>query len=129
MENKIEQLMQTALQKIKESINSNTIIGDPVTVNGKTIVPITKATFGLCAGGGEYSGTDKQVKQTKEFPFAGGTGAGVNVQPIGFLCTENGKTKFIKVDALSPLEKLVENLPKIAEAVSSAIKENKNENN
>jgi len=125
MENRIESLMAAALEKIKQTVQSNTIVGDVLEIDGKILLPITKVTMGIVAGGGEYTATDKQLKQTKEYPFAGGTGSGISIEPIGFICVENGKVHLIKIDALSPLEKLVENLPKLAEAIANGIKEKK----
>ena len=125
MENRIESLMAAALEKIKQTVQSNTIVGDVLEIDGKILLPITKVTMGIVAGGGEYTATDKQLKQTKKYPFAGGTGSGISIEPIGFICVENGKVHLIKIDALSPLEKLVENLPKLAEAIANGIKEKK----
>lgn len=125
MENKIEELIKASLEKIKQTVDTTTIIGEPIRLENKLFVPITKVTMGIVAGGGEYPPSEKQIKITKEYAFAGGTGTGISIVPIGFLCIEDGKARLMKVDALSPLEKLVENLPKIADAISNAIKEKK----
>ena len=129
VESRIESLMSSALEKIKQTVQSNTVVGDVIEIEGKILLPITKVTMGIVAGGGEYPTSEKQIKQTKQYPFAGGTGTGISVEPIGFLCIENGKVHLLKIDALSPLEKLVENLPKLAEAIANGIKEKTCENN
>ena len=72
----IESLMSTSMESIREMVDVNTVVGDPVkTQDGSTIIPISKVSFGFVAGGGEYSG---EVQLT-DMPFAGGAGAGVSV--------------------------------------------------
>lgn len=129
MNNRIEDLLSSALEKIKQTIDTSTVVGDPIMIGENLVVPITKITMGVVAGGGEYPSTDKQVKKIGAYPFAGGTGTGVSIQPIGFLCAEKDKIHLLKVDALSPLEKFIENMPKLAISIAEAIKEKKCENN
>jgi len=73
----IESLMGTSMESIREMVDVNTVVGDPVqTQDGSTVIPISKVSFGFVAGGGEYAmGPQKQ----EESPFAGGAGAGVSV--------------------------------------------------
>ena len=125
MANRIEDFIDVALEKVKKTVDSSTVVGQPITIDGKIVVPITKVTLGIVAGGGEYSSTDKQVKKIGSYPIAGGTGTGINIQPIGFLCLQNDKFQFLKVDALKPVEKIFETLPKLTEAIVEAIKEKK----
>lgn len=75
----IESLMGTSMESIREMVDVNTVVGDPVqTQDGSTIIPISKVSFGFVAGGGEYTcGAMRQ--QAEEMPFAGGAGAGVSV--------------------------------------------------
>ncbi len=127
--NKIEEIMVSAVEKIKSVVDTNTVIGEAIKTDKGFILPLTKVSIGFVAGGGEYSSDEKQIKTTNAYPFAGGTGSGVSVQPIGFLCVEDGKIHLIKVDGKSPLEKVMETLPKITDAITSAIKESKNEKN
>ena len=73
------------------------MIGDPVqTLDGSTIIPLSRVCFGFVAGGGEYSvagGRHPMQTEEEELPFAGGTGAGVTVQPMGFLVVGQGQVK------------------------------------
>lgn len=127
--NRINQVVNTAIDNLKKVVDSDTIIGKKIETEGGIILPITKVSVGFVAGGGEYPADDKQIKQTENFPFAGGTGAGVCVQPIGFLVVANGKVNLLKVDGSTPLNKIIENIPKAAEAIAEAIKENKDAKN
>ena len=77
MEHPIGDLMQTTLENIKDMVDVNTVIGEPIpTGSGATIIPVSKVTFGFVAGGGEY---DKNQLPEEDKPFAGGNGAGVSV--------------------------------------------------
>lgn len=102
-ENKIKELMSTAMKDINSLIDVNTVIGKPFTTNdGKTIIPVTKVTMGFMVGGGEY-GEIKNLVKSEEKPFAGGSSAIVSLKPTGFLIEEKDGIKLISVptDAVS----------------------------
>ena len=97
---KIENLMKNAISKIKDIIDVNTIIGNPINcLDGTMIIPITKVTVGFIAGGGEYSQNIPPKNAQKEYPFAGGSTAGFSVSPIGFLIGNSDKLKLITVES------------------------------
>lgn len=127
--NKIEEIMNSAIERIKNIIDTNTVVGEQIKTPKGFVIPLTKVSIGFVAGGGEYSSDDKQIKTTNAYPFAGGTGSGVCVQPIGFLSVEDGKVNLIKLDDKTALEKIIDALPPISAAISSAIKEHKCEKN
>jgi len=78
----IEGLMKTAMQSIKEMVDVNTVVGDAVETNdGTVIIPVSQVVCGFAAGGGDY---ELANGSGKELPFAGGSGAGVSVKPVGF---------------------------------------------
>lgn len=115
MEQPVESLMKTTMENIKNMIDVNTIVGDAVeTADGTVIVPVSKVSFAFIAGGGEYAGsTDKESGDTSKLPFAGGSGAGVTVQPIGFLATTNGQLKVIPVKYSSAVDRIVDMVPNL----------------
>ena len=101
----IENLMLTAMNSIKEMVDVNTIIGNPINaLNNTVIIPISKVGFGFAAGGSEFKGEtiDEYTKRDKEeaiqyrLPFGGGSGAGVTINPIAFLITFISVNKKIK---------------------------------
>src|SRR4051794_31433825 len=100
MEQPVESLMKTTMQNIKSMIDVNTVVGDAVeTKDGTIIVPISKVSFAFVAGGGEYNNkTQNNEQETNKLPFAGGSGAGVTVQPLGFLTTNNGQLRMLPVN-------------------------------
>ena len=111
--------MGTSMESIREMVDVNTVVGDPVqTQDGSTIIPISKVSFGFVAGGGEYlCGTMRP--QTEEMPFAGGAGAGVSVHPMGFLvCSQNG-VRLLSAKCASPMERIVEMIPQALEGLKA----------
>ena len=84
----IENIMTTTMENIRDMVDVNTVVGEAIaTSDGSTVIPVSRVAFGFVAGGGEY----KCAKQAAEAPsFAGGTGAGVSVQPVGFIVINGG---------------------------------------
>ena len=86
-----------SIKDFNEILNANSIIGTPVkTDDGTTIIPVLKITVGYLGGGGEY-GDIKLFTKEKSHPFAGGSGAIVNMSPCGFLICNSSSVNFIKV--------------------------------
>lgn len=113
-EHPIERIMDTAFTKIRTLVDADTVVGSPVmTADGVSIVPISKVTMGFLTGGGEYSDMSRQ--EYTEYPFAGGSGAGVSVSPIGFLISDGKSVKLVNIDDKSPFDKIMNLLPEIAE--------------
>ncbi len=103
----INKIMEEALTKIKTIIDVDTVIGSPLkTLDGITIIPITKVSVGFIAGGGEYSQNIPPKKQKDNYPFAGGSGAGFNINPIGFLVGKEANLRFVGVDNKNSFEKI-----------------------
>ena len=127
-EHPIENLMNTAMNSIKDMIDVNTIIGEPIQASNNTvIIPISKVGFGFAAGGSEFRGEtiDEYTKKEKEeqvqyrLPFGGGSGAGVNITPVAFLVVQPNTVKLLPVDHSSCLDRLLDYVPDLIEKVNS----------
>ena len=106
-ERKINSLINSSLQKLDNLANVDTIIGNPImTASGFQLIPFSKITLGNLSGGGEY-GDVKVVKETNDFPFAGGSGAVVSMKPMGFI-VDDGKTCKIMRVTDEPMDNLIE---------------------
>ena len=116
-ENKIKDVMNTAMENLKPLIDTNIIVGEVIKGDGIEVVPITKVTLGFVTGGGEYNSDLKDIRRDTEYPFSGGSGGGVSIQPIGFLVLKNSVVDFIKIDSKSMVEKLIETIPEIAKFI------------
>jgi sporulation protein YtfJ len=136
-EHPIQGLMQTAMENIKEMVDVNTIVGDPVeTPDGSVILPISKVGFGFAAGGSEFDpeaeqsgGKQQQDKSQVELPFGGGAGGGVSITPIGFLVVGNGQVKMLSTEGPNQLyDKLIDLAPQVFDKVSQMMKKQQNKN-
>ena len=126
-EHPIHNLMDSAMQNIKEMVDVNTIIGDPVqSPDGTVIIPVSKVSFGLAAGGGEYSGKiditegylgsghlEDAVVAPVKYPFAGGSGAGVSITPVAFITVSGSDVKLIPINSNDGLNKFLDLCPDI----------------
>lgn len=126
----IEGLMITAMNSIKDMIDVNTIIGEPIHAsNNINIIPISKVTFGFAAGGSEFSGEtineyskkDKEEQINYKLPFGGGAGAGVTINPVAFIVINDNDVKLISVNHSSALDKLLDYVPDLIEKASNVM--------
>lgn len=107
----IETIMSTTMENIRDMINVNTVVGDAVTpAEGTVIIPISRVSFGFVAGGGEY-GLKTPQPAANDLPFAGGTGAGVTVQPMGFLVVKNDQVRLTPAQYYAPVDRVIEMIP------------------
>lgn len=121
MEHPIGELMQTAMASIKDMVDVNTVIGQPVQASsGATVIPISRVSFGYVTAGGDLSGHEKRSEEA-EFPFAGGSGAGVSVQPVGFLVVSGDSVRMLPATCHSVADRMVELIPTVMEDVKSLI--------
>lgn len=119
MEHPIGNLMATTMQKIKEMVDVNTIVGDPIrTVEGITIIPVSKVSFGFAAGGSDFTGKNQQPNQ--ENAFGGGSGAGINITPVAFLIINGDSVKLLPVTppASGTMDRVVESIPELLERLT-----------
>ena len=87
MSQNLPNMLEKTLEKIREMVNANTVVGDPITtVDGVTIIPVSNVSIGMGGGGSDFSSKNA----TKENPFGGGVGAGVKVTPVAFLIVKEG---------------------------------------
>lgn len=122
-EHPINDLMGVTMDKIRELVNSDTIIGEPVSLpDGTTILPVSKVTFGVATGGSDFA-----VKQSKEL-FGGGSGAGVTVAPVAFLVVKDGNVRTIQLaDPNNSLERAITMLPELVDKLAALLKKEKPE--
>ncbi len=115
---KINSLINSSLQRLDDLANVDTIIGKPiVTASGFQLIPFSKITLGNLSGGGEY-GDVKVVKETDDFPFAGGSGAVVSMKPMGFI-VDDGKTCRIMRVTDEPMDNLIERATDIIREIAA----------
>ena len=95
MEKPIVDMMSVTLQKIKEMVDVNTIVGQAITApDGTTIIPVSKLSFGFGSGGSDFDGRNSNQN------FGGGSGAGVHISPVAFLVVSKGMLSFCQYHLL-----------------------------
>jgi sporulation protein YtfJ len=132
-EHPIQGLMQTAMENIKEMVDVNTIVGDPVqTPDGSIIMPISKVGFGFVAGGSDIRLEDTEHKNAQtdahhasvSLPFGGGSGGGVSITPIAFLVVGTQGVKVVPLDTQTHLlDRVIDTAPHVFDKIQSMIKQ------
>lgn len=120
--NSIQSIMETTLETIKNSIDSNTIVGNPIKAEASVIVPISKVTVGFGIGGGEYN---KNCKSdiNHDTNFAGGSGGAVTISPVAFVVVEKGETRLISLeDNVNLVDNILTVTPRIIDKVQRILK-------
>ena len=136
----IENLMENAMNSIKEMVDVNTIIGEPIeTKSGMVIIPISKVCFAFAAGGSEFKGEtideykrkDKEEEVQYRLPFGGGSGAGISINPVAFVIVLKDSIKVLPIEHTSAIDKLIDYVPDLMEKANSIVDksiENKDKN-
>ncbi len=94
--NPIENIMSGTLNNLRQFMEVDTVIGKPIPMEGRIIIPVSKVNLGFLVGGGEYN--ESLPKKSEQHPYATGSGAGVSVTPVGFLVVQGDGQKLIKID-------------------------------
>ncbi len=110
----LNDLMQSTMDRIREMVDTNTIVGQPITTpDGVTLIPISKVSFGFGSGGADYG------KTTPKENFGGGSAAGVRIDPVAFLVIREGNTRVLPV-AVPPattVDRVIDMVPDLLEKV------------
>lgn len=126
-EHPIENLMKSTMENIRNMVDVNTIIGEPVeTHNGTFIIPISKVCFGFASGGSEFQCDTKKLEMETEFPFGGGSGAGVSIKPVAFLVVRDNSCRMLPVEVDNTYDRIVDTVPQVIDMIKDLF--NKTEN-
>jgi sporulation protein YtfJ len=121
-ENRFDTMFKTSFENIKGMLDSNTVVGNPISLsNGTTIIPISKLSVGFATGGHDTGAQPKKANK-----FGGGGGSGMSISPVGFLVIDkNGKTDFVSTEgktAIDPVEQacdLLDRSPEIIQKIKN----------
>ena len=109
------EMMETAMEKIKTMVDSNTVVGEPITTpDGGTLIPVSRVSFGFASGGNDSAG---------KAGVWGGSGAAVKVEPIGFLLIQNGTARMlgIQMPAFTTADRVIDMLPDVLDRVEGYV--------
>lgn len=119
MSHKLPNMLESTIQKVKEMVDVNSVIGEPITTpDGVTIIPVSKVSVGFGGGGSDFA-----AKNSGENPFGGGVGGGVKVTPICFLIVKDGAVRMMPVAqaANTTADRIVEMVPDAFDKITSFI--------
>ena len=121
----INDLMAETIQKIRETVDANTVVGQPIVAGELTLIPVSKISFGFGTGASEFGG--KAPKAPGDNPFGGGGGAGVKVMPVCFLAITGTSVKVLPVE-LAPatsVDRVVDMIPDAVTKITGLIEKRK----
>ncbi len=121
MSQNLPNMLDNTIAKIREMVDVNSVIGDPITTaDGVTIIPVSKVSVGFGGGGSDF--VSKNVNH-QENPFGGGVGAGVKVTPIAFLIIKEGNVRMLPVatPANTTADRLVEMVPDTLDKIAAFV--------
>ena len=115
-------ILETTIEKVKNLVSVSTIIGDPMQIEGMTIIPVSKVTYGFASGGSDFPS-----KSNQEI-FGGGGGAGVTITPVAFLVISDGEVTLKHITAFdNAAERVVNLFPEMFDKVTSVVNKAKKE--
>lgn len=117
-EHSIENLMSTTLQKIKELVNGDTIVGTPIhTPDGLMLIPVSHLSMGFASGGSDFGKPRVEGKNN----FGGGAGAGVKLEPVAFLVVRGDSVRVLPVGPIpmTTLDRMVDMAPEVVDKVTT----------
>lgn len=120
MSQKLPNMLENAIAKIREMVDVNSVVGDPITVADVTIVPISRISIGLGGGGSDFTSKNANAQDT---PFGGGVAAGVKVIPVAFLVIKEGSVRILPVaePATTTADRIVELVPDTVDKITAFI--------
>ena len=119
MSKNLPNMLESTIQKIREMVDVNSVIGEPITTaDGVTIIPVSKVSVGFGGGGSDF--VSKNANK-QENPFGGGVGGGVKVTPIAFLIVKDGNVRMMPVASApnTTSERIVEMVPDLLDKISA----------
>ena len=121
----VENLAKTTLEEIEKVLTTRTVVGDPITVEGRTLVPLISVGFGFGAGGGSGKGEANQKGEGE----AGGTGGGAWVRPIAVIILDKDGVRVepIRRGLSTTIDKMGETIPKVVDKLIEKREERKKE--
>ncbi len=116
--NVVNETLDSVMHNLKGMVDSNSVVGDPISLpDGTILLPISKISYGFASGGGNMNMTTK----TMDGLGAGG-GGGITITPVAFLSIKDGVTKLLQVEPfVSPVDRVIEKMPDIMNKVGDFV--------
>ena len=113
-ETPVNKIMENTLEKMRQMVDTSTIIGEPMVTGTTTLIPVSKVSYGFTSGG-----TDLPSKQNQEL-FGGG---GITITPVAFIVIENGKCRMMQINNYtSSADRAIAMIPELVDKVTELLK-------
>ena len=125
MAHPISDLMATTMAKVRDMMDANTVVGQPIEAGGVTVIPVCKISIGYGSGGSDFA--QKNQKPENPNAFGGGAGMGVSITPISFLVIRDGNVRMVSVDqpASTVADRVIDLVPGVVDKVSAMVSKKK----
>lgn len=120
-EHPVNDLMGSTMEKIKAMVDANTVVGQPIVTDDVTIIPVSRVSFGFASGGSDFA--SKHQKPGGNNAFGGGSGAGVNVEPLAFLIVRGDNVRLLPV--MPPpggaIDRAIDMVPEVVDKITNFV--------
>lgn len=120
-EHPVNDLMGSTMEKIKAMVDANTVVGQPIVTDDVTIIPVSRVSFGFASGGSDFA--SKHQKPGADNAFGGGSGAGVNVEPLAFLIVRGDNVRLLPV--MPPpggaIDRAIDMVPEVVDKITNFV--------
>ena len=122
-EQPVENLMRSTMENLRDMIDANTVIGEPIeTKDGTCIIPVSRLSFGFVSGGSEFM-SPRNNPEENSYPFGGGAGSGVSVKPITFLVIKDDMVRMMPIEHDNTYDRIADNIPQVLDMIKNLIKD------
>ncbi|HEU5261193.1 MAG TPA: spore germination protein GerW family protein [Gemmatimonadales bacterium] len=90
-----KELIDSAVQHLRTSASVKTVYGEPVVIDGKTIIPVAKVAYGFGGGTGTKKAPPGEAGKEAVAEAGEGAGGGVAAKPVGIVEVTGQETKFL----------------------------------
>ena len=128
-EHPINDLLNISLDSVIRMVDTSKIVGTPIDLgDNRFIIPISRVSFGFGAGGSEFNSSNDSKKRNifnsevseELFPFGGGSGGGISINPSSFILVNNNEIKIVNSEGANSL------MERVLEIVKESINSRKN---
>lgn len=120
-EHPISELLRISMGNIKDMIDVNIIVGDPIEMRNASIVPVSKIKCGIVSGGTDQK-LGRSIESARDYPFGGGAGGTWSITPIAFLVAANDEVKVLHLEESSHiLEKMIDFVPNLIDQLKKSL--------
>ena len=119
MSKKVSEVLESAVTKVREMADANTVVGKPITIGATTIIPVSTIKMGLASGGADMASKAAGLNDS----FGGGLGCGMSVSPVALIIFqgETVRVQPIAQPAHTAAERIIEQIPQLVDKLTEIL--------